>query len=188
MASLLYVSSIIHDKTPSQGNCEQPFPVTPASVYAFEFHLPYFALRRSTLKEFPNKANRRTGVFADEFSKNCGPGEWEYFHEAQISILLVGVDEWVWTLICLVDTYFGLEEDVEEYKNEDLDAPSGCAGEYSRPVWSPREYFLLVVSRRISQITMEWNNIVITLEQRLKFLVSISLAASIKLLLGVILD
>lgn len=93
----------------------------------------------------------------------------------QVSVLLVGIDEWVWTLYCLVETHFedshnptGLEQDVTNRR----DAPSGNYASYTMPIWNPREYFLLVLCRRMSQATLEWQNLVETLDQRLKDLVN----------------
>lgn len=155
----------------------QDHPVQPATPYALEFHIPYFALRKS-FSDSQNLHNsivgRRSGVFTDTFTRNCEPGQKEYFHEAQVSVLLVGIDEWVWTLYCLVETRFEEKQDrgnIEEYVTHMLDAPSGQVARYYSPIWNPREYFLLVLCRRMDQATLEWQNLVETLDQRLKVLV-----------------
>ncbi|CRG89655.1 hypothetical protein PISL3812_06694 [Talaromyces islandicus] len=151
------------------------YPIRPATPYALEFHISYFALRRSSkaLDEFGNITGRRSGVFADSLTRGCEPTQQEYFHEAQVSVLLVGVDEWVWTLYCLVETHF--EEQKSDGKDtlKDClatleDAPSGRDASYISPYWNPREYFLLVLCRRMSQATLEWRNLVETLELRLR--------------------
>lgn len=147
-----------------------------------EFHIPYFALRKSDRTPTPNEryknqAGRRTGVFTDKFTRNCNSDEQEFFHEVQVSVLLTGIDEWVWTLYCLVETHFlGVDEkeDLEEYFNSKgvlSDAPSGRSFMYTYPFWNPREYFLLVLCRRMDQATLEWRNLVESLEQRLRELV-----------------
>ena len=79
----------------------------------------------------------------------------------------MGIDEWVWTLVCIVDTYFKSDEQILQDTNSALDAPSGQFGLYKQPIWNPREYFILVLSRRMAQVRMEWENIVFTLEKRL---------------------
>ncbi|KAJ0416422.1 hypothetical protein BJY00DRAFT_234757 [Aspergillus carlsbadensis] len=151
------------------------YPIRPASTYTFEFHIPYFALRRSSagMETFKSHTNRRTGEFQASFSL-CAGCEREFFHEAQVSVLLVGIDEWVWTLYCLVETHFSETgpENVEHYiqPGGNWDAPSGEGSSYSRPVWNPREYFLLVLSRRLRQVRFEWANLVETLETRFKIL------------------
>jgi hypothetical protein len=152
--------------------------VRPASPYALEFHIPYFALRKSfstSEKLHSNIVGRRSGVFADSLTRNCEPSQKEFFHEVQVSVLLVGIDEWVWTLYCLVETHFEQPRDLtelEEYVTSMRDAPSGQFGTYKQPIWNPREYFLLVLCRRMDQATLEWQNLVETLDQRLKDLVS----------------
>ena len=90
-----------------------------------------------------------------------------FFYEAQISLLLVGVDEWLWTVYCCVDTFFGSERAPSNYEHNGQDAPSGGGRQTSYPVWSPRGYFLFVLSRRINQIAKEWRNIVSFVETEL---------------------
>lgn len=96
----------------------------------------------------------------------------EYLYEAQISVVVVGVDEWVWTAYCCTETYFGSEESVDFYHERGLDAPLGGARPTHYPVWNPREYFLLVLTSRMNQIMKEWGNLVNALEERLQYHVS----------------
>lgn len=165
------------------------YPIQPPSPYALEFHIPYFALRKSFSKSeklHSNIVGRRSGVFADSFTRNCEPGQKEFFHEAQVSVLLVGIDEWVWTLYCLVEGQFEDSRDpaeLEKFVTNMSDAPSGNYALYQMPIWNPREYFLMVLCRRMDQATLEWQNLVETLDQRLKDLVSlISLISSSRVL------
>lgn len=98
---------------------------------------------------------------------------YEQVHEAQISFLVAGIDEWYWTAYCCVDKYFGSEETIQSYLDKQLDAPIGGYGRLTEfPVWNPREYFLIVLSRRIRQVTREWSSLVVTLEERLQSYVS----------------
>ena len=124
--------------------------------FSMEFHLPYFALRKGPripdirgLRHCYPMIDGKGGSSADVF-----------FYEAQISLLLVGVDEWLWTVYCCVDTFFGSERAPSNYEHNGQDAPSGGGRQTSYPVWSPRGYFLFVLSRRINQIAKEWRNIV----------------------------
>ena len=133
-----------------------------------EFHLPYYALREAHPPSFDPRRLRRSAKFV---SPRSTTGRSEYLHEAQISVLVSGVDEWFWTAYCCVDTYFGSEESIEYYHVRDLDAPTGGLKPNHYPVWNPREYFLLILSRRVRQITREWGNIVDTLDHRLQYLV-----------------
>ena len=81
---------------------------------------------------------------------------------------VVGIDEWVWTAYVCTETYFGSEETIQHYHENDLDAPSGGVRHRYFPVWNPREYFLFILSLRIKQVTQEWGNIIDALENRLK--------------------
>lgn len=107
---------------------------------------------------------RRTGRFIHDCQAQA---DFEWFHEAQISLLVVGIDEWYWTAYCCVDTYFGSEEPITFYLENDLDAPTGGGRHMKEPVWNPREYFLMVLSRRMAQVVMEWSNVTSYLEQQL---------------------
>ena len=75
--------------------------------FALEFRLPYYALRRSRHRENvlqDTHGLRRTCEF---ISGLFGPDYREYLCEAQISVVLTGVDEWFWTAYCLAEAYFG---------------------------------------------------------------------------------
>ena len=105
-------------------------------------------------------------------SKDPAANVTEHLYEAQISVVIIGVDEWAWTSYCCTETYFGSEESVQFYHSRGLDASSGGAKPTHYPVWNPREYFLFVLSLQVNQITKEWSNIVTTLEERLQPYVS----------------
>lgn len=90
--------------------------------------------------------------------------------------MIVGVDEWFWTAYCLVDTYFGSESEYRDYLDKKaLDPCSGGAKPLRFPVWNPREYFLLVLSRRIKQATREWTEVIRTFNEYLSAYVTPSL-------------
>ena len=131
--------------------------------YAMEFHLPYYALRRGTSIKADARGLRRSGKI---FCRILG--SYEHLHEAQISVLVTGVDEWFWTAYCFADTYFGSEESIQYYHKNELDALSGGEKSARSPVWNPREYFLSILSRRLKQVTKEWSNVIESLEIRLR--------------------
>lgn len=82
----------------------------------------------------------------------------EYCYEVQISVLITGIDDWVWTSYCLVETYHGGEPSNKEYLNSAYPTEPATAGskhlEY--PIWNPREFFLCVLKRRIAQAVGEY--------------------------------
>lgn len=134
-----------------------------------EFHFPYYALRESTSLLGDSRGLRRSNEFPGKGMSSRGK---EYLCEAQISVLVTGLDEWFWTVYCCVDTYFGSEETIQYYHDEHLDAPSGGERFARYPVWNPRGYFLHILSRRFRQATKEWAIVVRALEDRLKFQVN----------------
>jgi len=139
-----------------------------------EFHIPYFALRpgsaipdKRTLQEREFRAHQLLPLERD------GEGE-AYYYEAQISFLMVGVDEWFWTTYCCVDTFFGSEAGGEAYLSPPgpTDAASGGSLFQRYPVWNPRQYFLAVLSRRMLQARYEWTALVNCYINRLSTYVS----------------
>ncbi|SLM40775.1 hypothetical protein LPUS_11624 [Lasallia pustulata] len=140
------------------------FGVSNPRSFVIEFHLPYYALRSSTARLKDPRRLRRCGKF---IPSRDAPGALEYLYEAQISFLIIGVDEWYWTAYCLADTYFGSEETIQSYNDRQLDGFTTQSREF--PVWNPRQYALLVMSRRMKQVAKEWTNVINTLETRLEY-------------------
>ena len=101
-----------------------------------------------------------------------GSPQSEYLYEGQLSLLITGVDEWFWTAYLCAETYFGSEESIQYYYENQLDALTGGEKSLRDPVWNPRDYFLSVLSRRLKQVTKEWSNVVESLEDRLRSHVS----------------
>jgi hypothetical protein len=95
----------------------------------------------------------------------------DYMFEAQLSIVITGLDNWFWTAYCLADVYFkGLNhvDDVNYYYQEKLDPISGGRESLTTPQWDPREYFLIVLSYRIVQVREEWKNVISELLRQIK--------------------
>ena len=78
-----------------------------------EFHLPYYALRtirgESNDRKDPRDLRRSADFGFDDPSE---PGTQQVLFEAQISLLVTGVDEWFWTACLCVDTYFEDDDSV----------------------------------------------------------------------------
>jgi len=129
--------------------------------FVLEFHLPYLALRPAgNRKDDRDRRRRHKLPTRDEARMRGAAQRWEY-HEAQISLLLVGPDEWFWTAYCLVDTFFGSEKSVVDYLGSDppLDPSGGGTIFVNEPIWSPREYFLKILSARLEQVSQEWSDL-----------------------------
>lgn len=148
--------------------------------FAMEFHLPYFALRKNASPISDLRGLRRSADFLRTLKIANG---YEQIHEAQISVLVAGIDEWYWTVHCCVNNYFGSKEMIQYYVEKKLDGPIGEGGRSKDfPVWNPREYFLMALSRRIRQVTWEWSSVVLTLEECFKSHVSSIIVESQRIL------
>lgn len=95
-----------------------------------------------------------------------------FYYEAQTSFLITGIDEWHWTAYCCADTFFDSERTPDWYSRNQDDGPIGGNRNEFQPVWNPREYVLIVFSRRLSQVSREWKNITDVLNSRLNTYVS----------------
>ena len=148
-------------------------------------HIPFYALRKGKRK--PDDRNilgtSLREVFQLPLDEYCNPSNQEteeYYYEAVASIGVIGIDEWVWTGYCCIDTYFG-EENWREYLNsspgekDGNDGPSGGWIWQMRPLWNPREYFLVILHRRMIQATTEWTALITTFVGRLDVYVSESM-------------
>lgn len=89
-------------------------------------------------------------------------------YEAQISVSVTGLDDYVWTAYACVDNYFGSKESVEHYDglsaiNQRCGRPDPLtAGQRNaeEPIWTAREYFMKVFQIRVNQVTREWRYVV----------------------------
>lgn len=106
----------------------------------------------------------------------------ECIYEAQISVMVTGLDEWFWTGYCFVDAYYhkdGVGESAEIFADEfgglpkKMEPISGGKWELDIPVWDPREYFLRILLCRTEQVSQEWKNAVYRLLQETKSYVGI---------------
>ena len=145
------------------------YHVQPFYGFALEFHIPYYTLRTSELPD--PRGLRRHGQLLLPGAPNVKTREFLY--EAQISLLITGVDEWFWSAYCCLDTYFEGKDSVTSYHNNNSDAlVGGTLRPNWYPVWNVRQYFLFVFSRRFKQATKEWAAIVRALDSRLYVFVS----------------
>jgi hypothetical protein len=142
------------------------------TIFAMEFHIPYLALRTGRKHEdkrfLPQDPMTELRAWTEMPEPIEGHSEPLFYYEAQTSCLLIGVDEWYWTAYCCTDTFFGSERTPISYADLGLDGPTGGSLLSSQPAWNPRDYFLRVLSARMSQATKEWVVVVAILQSRLE--------------------
>lgn len=133
------------------------------------FHLPFLAWRQ-TSKPFldtrlrgDNQALRSTTDAS--FLAKPNRQSRTYIHEAQMSCMIVGVDNRHWTAYSFFDTYHDGDEsrhDVLSYQSTQggvMMDPLTCGRFMSEnPVWDAREYFLRVMESCVHEVKEEWQN------------------------------
>ncbi|CAG8957343.1 hypothetical protein HYFRA_00010769 [Hymenoscyphus fraxineus] len=163
-------------------------PPVAIPTFALEFHLPYYAWRE--LNSGENADERQTTKTPEEVihlrvGKEAHPPTVtnnDYIYEARCSVMVAGIDDWLWTAYCFVDVNFkGSEhrESIENYANPGAPGPPNLVPpardplscgkrEANKPIWNPREYFLYILSIRMEQVKQEWENSVFLLLQHIK--------------------
>lgn len=68
--------------------------------------------------------------------------------------------------------YYTGENPIGDFLKTGLDGSMGGQKDSARPMWDPRHYFLIVMSIRTSQVTMEWSCLMQTVENYLEPIVS----------------
>ncbi|KAK3343423.1 hypothetical protein B0T25DRAFT_299642 [Lasiosphaeria hispida] len=153
------------------------FPVKGFQTYALHFHLPYFVLRdptsglhRDTRLKPDGKPLRASCVI------DCLPTP-QCLYEAQMSALVTGIDDFVWTAIGAPETYYDPDsKDVlrkrskSRHSKQSLEMWDPLVGFGSIPLISPacqvtgmrdpRRYFQAMCEARIPQVLLEWDRIV----------------------------
>ncbi|KAB8276290.1 hypothetical protein BDV30DRAFT_235745 [Aspergillus minisclerotigenes] len=130
--------------------------------FTLEFHLPHYVLRPSQ-----TKFQDRRGLRKHRFFRPPRSDDSDCIYEAQLSLVVSGVDDYFWTACFCEDSYFRGKNPIPDYLEDKVDGPSFGLRMSKYPIWDPRYYFLSILSIRMSQVAMEWTVIVGTLEGHL---------------------
>jgi hypothetical protein len=156
-----------------QSSIEVTMPSAGFLNFQMELHLPFFLLRMSKPPESCIKVNSKPPRQYTDLSflkldtpksQQQGTGEIWGLHEAQISYVVTGSDDWRWIGYAFVDTELdGLLTDLSE---DDLSFDRVAAGEIhaKSPLWRPRDHWVKVLDIRIEQVRKEWEYLVFKLE------------------------
>jgi hypothetical protein len=147
------------------------------SSFHLEFHIPYFALRRSRLDHTFAQRKRRThrGWMNVGFlnTRDIGTEEdgiWG-IHQAQISVTLCGTDNSRWIAYCFEDRHFDEDAELGPDEHTDIHQSDQIAnGEFGAEdtIWDSREYFLRVLFVRMHQVHKEWGELLRAIESGIK--------------------
>jgi hypothetical protein len=106
-------------------------------------------------------------------------------HEAQVSCVVHGCDEWQWTTYAFEDTQHDLETegDGKDYgkdghggesesdgsalivfEHDEYKDPITCLLDNRFPIWRPREYFLKALETQMRKVLAEWDALTVQLE------------------------
>jgi hypothetical protein len=142
--------------------------------FQLDLHLPFFLLRKSTPPEqsvgkVNTKPPRRWIDLSflkmdTSESRNQDPNKVWGIHEAQISCVVAGSDDWRWVAYGFVDTEIdGFLTDLSE---DDLSFDRIAAGELEAqfPIWKPRNYWLSLFEIRIEQVRKEWEYLILKVD------------------------
>lgn len=152
-----------------------PRHVATSRKFTYEFHFQYVALRNRSVGPDPRGLRKwytLIGALNDDSDTYKDEGYELACYDASISFLIIGTDETHWKAYCNSDTWFGDNKRIEQYIDDDLEAPAGDARSARVTCTDPREYFLLVLAHRLRQLSHEWGNVCSTLLTRLSAYVS----------------
>ncbi|KAK4154901.1 hypothetical protein C8A00DRAFT_32256 [Chaetomidium leptoderma] len=140
--------------------------------FQLSFHLPFSAWRQHRTPSFDtrhggdNQPLRSTKdvSFLDRLQ---GGQSRTYIHEAQISVMIAGLDNRHWTAYGFFDTYHDggadSQRDVRVFQSSqgrpDTDPLTGGRHAADSPVWDAREYFLRAMEPCVAEVKEEWQNV-----------------------------
>jgi len=139
-------------------------------TFQLDLHLPFFLLTKSTPPEQSvgkvNTKPRRRWIdmsflkMDTSESQNREPKEVWGIHEAQISCVVAGSDDWRWVGYGFVDTE--IDGFLTDLSKDDLSFDRIAAGELEAnfPIWRPRDYWLRLFEIRIEQVRKEWEYLI----------------------------
>jgi hypothetical protein len=143
-------------------------------TFTFEFHVPFYVIKESkrllsdTRKGFEGKPLRRSWALPFLSGSRDAPC---CLYEAQMSVTVTGIDDYVWTAYGIVDSYFQSKDTAVSYhkmqSSRTLWIDPLAAGQlpFLNPVYTPREYYLKVFEIRMRQVLREWQLILDKIEE-----------------------
>ncbi|KAF5646366.1 transcription factor SEF1 [Fusarium sp. NRRL 52700] len=93
-----------------------------------------------------------------------------HIYETQVSCLVAGIDEDSWVAYQFVDTYYQGKKPLAQDEQHGVkpDPLTGGLFDANLPIWTPREYFLIVYECRLKQVRHAMHNLVTRLFLRLE--------------------
>jgi hypothetical protein len=150
--------------------------------FKMEFHMPFFALRKHPRPNYsrnkpPTHTMRKWWDISLTSGETSVSGGQEVYrlHEAQVSCVVYGHDEWQWTACAFLDNGYesgdlydagevfdGYGEDGEDDGFDEDPIATGLHA--NKPIWRPRQYFAKALEVNIKEVSQEWSELVHRLE------------------------
>ena len=141
------------------------------TMFRMAMHIPYYAWRKTQhcdLRKFENEPLRSTRDVSflgwDDHERSG------FLHEAQVSCVITGLNNYLWTAYCFADIFFEPKKTRESLmsnmNSQGLRVDPFRNGKTisDRDFHDPRIYFLAVLRVRLEQIRNEWQQVLQKLE------------------------
>ncbi|KAJ4083954.1 hypothetical protein NW769_014537 [Fusarium oxysporum] len=150
-------------------------PMRGPLVFGLEFHLQFYVWCEGgpQFRDFRKKRNGKPLRQSRQpyYLKLDDENEPQvHVYETQVSCLIAGIDEDSWVAYQFVDTYYQGDKPLEQGEEHGVkpDPLTGGLFDANLPIWTPREYFLIVYECRLKQVRHAMHNLVARLFLRLE--------------------
>lgn len=154
-------------------------PMRGPLIFGLEFHLQFYVWCEGgpQFRDFRKKRNGKPLRQSRQpyYLKLGDENEPQvHIYETQVSCLIAGIDEDSWVAYQFVDTYYQGEKPLAQDEEHGVkpDPLTGGLFDANLPIWTPREYFLIVYECRLKQVRHAMHNLVARLFLRLEPYVS----------------
>ncbi|EWG50128.1 hypothetical protein FVEG_09447 [Fusarium verticillioides 7600] len=150
-------------------------PMRGPLIFGLEFHLQFYVWCEGG-PQFHDSRKKRNGKplrqSRQPYYLKFGYGNEPQVHiyETQVSCLIAGIDEDSWVAYQFVDTYYQGTKPLAQDEEHGVkpDPLTGGLFDANLPIWTPREYFLIVYECRLKQVRHAMHNLVARLFLRLE--------------------
>jgi hypothetical protein len=142
------------------------------TVFRLQFHMPFYALRERPptpcTKDDVSTKPLRNWTDVSFLADSLG------IHESHIAFTICGVADRRWVAYAFSDTDYDENKEMDEfqfdYNGMFADQIAGDARDVdaNKPIWNPREYYLMIMSIRLSQIVGEWAKLIRKFEKGIR--------------------
>jgi hypothetical protein len=142
-------------------------------VFQLHFHMPFYALRKCLpapcIKDDVYIKPLRDWRNLSFMASSLG------IHESHMAFTVCGVADRRWVAYAFRDTDYDEDREMDEsdFNYDGVVADQIAADVFrpvdaNRPIWNPREYYLMIVSRQLDQIVGEWAKLIRIFEKDIR--------------------